>query len=102
MSVKVAHQTRSGLRPFLRLFSKSAMNTANVPAKVIARIAFQRYTAETWGLERYYILDDEYEAKSVVEVLRDGSQTEKLLRKIMRQVEMGTKELKAIPEKHEG
>ncbi|PWY72219.1 Anp1-domain-containing protein [Aspergillus sclerotioniger CBS 115572] len=71
LSVRMAHQTRSGLRPFLRVFSKSAINKASVPAKVIARVAFQKETVENWGRERYYILDSEYEAGSVIPALRD-------------------------------
>ncbi|KAG2416860.1 hypothetical protein HFD88_008077 [Aspergillus terreus] len=90
-SVRMAHQTRSGLRPFLRVFSKSAMNKTKVPAKVIAKVAFQRDTVETWGRERYYILDSEYEAGSVIPVLRDPPQMDALLQKVMRQVEIGVK-----------
>ncbi|RAL04738.1 Anp1-domain-containing protein [Aspergillus ibericus CBS 121593] len=85
LSVRMAHQTRSGLRPFLRMFSKSAINKASVPAKVIARVAFQKETVENWGRERYYILDSEYEAGSVIPALRDVARMDGLLQKIMRQ-----------------
>ncbi|PYI06769.1 Anp1-domain-containing protein [Aspergillus sclerotiicarbonarius CBS 121057] len=91
LSVRMAHQTRSGLRPFLRVFSKSAINKASVPAKVIARVAFQKETVENWGRERYYILDSEYEAGSVIPALRDVARMDALLQKVMRQVEMGVK-----------
>ncbi|KAL3478614.1 Anp1-domain-containing protein [Aspergillus californicus] len=91
LSVKMAHQTRSGLRPFLRVFSKSAINKASVPAKAIARVAFQSDTVENWGRERYYILDSEYEAGSVIPVLRDRQRTDALLMKLMRQIEIGVK-----------
>lgn len=87
----MAHQTRTGLRPFLRVFSKSAINKATVPAKIIAKIAFQRETVENWGRERYYILDSEYEASSVIPTLRDPAQMDALLKKVMRQVEVGIK-----------
>ncbi|OJZ85706.1 glycosyltransferase family 62 protein [Aspergillus luchuensis CBS 106.47] len=89
LSVRMAHQTRSGLRPFLRVFSKSAINKASVPAKVIARVAFQKETVENWGRERYYILDSEYEAASVIPALRDVPRMDGLLQKIMRQIEIG-------------
>ncbi|PYH86015.1 Anp1-domain-containing protein [Aspergillus uvarum CBS 121591] len=85
LSVRMAHQTRSGLRPLLRVFSKSAINKASVPAKVIAKVAFQRETVENWGRERYYILDSEYEAGSVIPVLRDLPRMDALLQKVMRQ-----------------
>jgi len=88
LSVRVAHQTRSGLRPFLRMVSRSAINKAHVPAKVIAKVAFQRDVVETCQTERYYILDKEYEAGSVIPTLRDGSQMGKLLVKLMRQMEI--------------
>ncbi|KAL2862773.1 Anp1-domain-containing protein [Aspergillus lucknowensis] len=91
LSVRMAHQTRSGLRPFLRVFSKSAINKASVPAKVIARVAFQSDTVENWGRERYYILDSEYEAGSVIPTLRDRRQMDALLGRLMRQVEVGVK-----------
>ncbi|EHA24836.1 hypothetical protein ASPNIDRAFT_182977 [Aspergillus niger ATCC 1015] len=81
LSVRMAHQTRSGLRPFLRVFSKSAINKASVPAKVIARVAFQKETVENWGRERYYILDSEYEAASVIPALRDVPRMDGLLQK---------------------
>ncbi|PKY05507.1 Anp1-domain-containing protein [Aspergillus campestris IBT 28561] len=71
LSVRMAHQARSGLGPLLRIFSKSAINKARVPAKAIVKVAFQRDTVEKWGRERYYILDSEYEAGSVIPMLRD-------------------------------
>jgi hypothetical protein len=91
LSVRMARQTRTGLRPFLRVFSKSTINKVSVPAKAIARIAFQNDTVENWGRERYYILDSEYEAGSVIPTLRDPPQMEKLLQQMMRQVEVGVK-----------
>ncbi|EAW14451.1 glycosyltransferase family protein [Aspergillus clavatus NRRL 1] len=91
LSVRMAHQTRSSLRPFLRVFSKSAINKTSVPAKVIAKVAFQRETVELWGRERYYILDSEYEAGSVIPTLRDPPQMDALLKKMLRQVEIGVK-----------
>ncbi|GAB1201597.1 hypothetical protein APSETT445_000175 [Aspergillus pseudonomiae] len=90
-SVRMAHQTRSGLRPFLRVFSKSAINNPSVPAKVIAKVAFQRDTVEQWGRERYYILDNDYQAGSVIPVLRDPPKMEALLKKLMGQIEIGVK-----------
>jgi mannan polymerase II complex ANP1 subunit len=90
-SVRAAHNTRTGLRPFLRIFSKSAINKASVPAKAIARIAFQDDSAEAWGRERYYILDSAYEAGSIIPVLRRPPETDGLLQKMMQQIEVGVK-----------
>lgn len=64
------------------------MNKANVPAKVIAKVAFHRDAVETCQAERYYILDREYEAGSVIPTLRDGSQMGKVLVKMMQQTEV--------------
>ncbi|PYH55277.1 Anp1-domain-containing protein [Aspergillus niger CBS 101883] len=86
LSVRMAHQTRSGLRPFLRVFSKSTINKASVPAKVIARVAFQKETVENWGRERYYILDSEYEAASVIPALRDVPRMDGLLQKLLQRL----------------
>ncbi|KAL4946363.1 hypothetical protein BDV06DRAFT_208829 [Aspergillus oleicola] len=86
-SVKMAHQTRTSLRPFLRMFSKSAINKASVPAKVIAKVAFRSDTVENWGRERYYILDSEYEAGSVIPAMRDPQQMDALLKKMLQHVE---------------
>ncbi|KAG0161194.1 hypothetical protein PDIDSM_8728 [Penicillium digitatum] len=72
MSVRVAHQTRSGLRPFLRMVSRSSMNKARGPAKAIARVAFHIDTVGNWQKEHYFILDSDYEAASVLLSLRDG------------------------------
>ncbi|KAL5337745.1 Anp1-domain-containing protein [Aspergillus crustosus] len=91
LSVKMTHQTRNGLRPFLRVFSKSAINKASVPAKVIAKVAFQRDTVENWGRERYYILDSEYEAGSVIPAMRDPQRMDALLKKMLQQIEIGVK-----------
>ncbi|KAE8147602.1 hypothetical protein BDV25DRAFT_159981, partial [Aspergillus avenaceus] len=91
LSVRMAHQTRSGLRPFLRVFSKSAINNPSVPAKVISKVAFQKDTVEHWGREKYYILNNEYEAGSVIPVLRDSSKMEALMKKMMGQMEIGIK-----------
>lgn len=91
LSVRMAHQARSGLGPLLRVFSKSAINKARVPAKAIVKVAFQRDTVGNWGRERYYILDSEYEAGSVIPVLRDPPCMDMLLKKVMRQVEIGVK-----------
>ena len=88
-SVRVAHHTRSGLRPILRLVSRSAINKASVPGKAIAKVAFRHDTVEHWRRERYYILESECEAASVVPALSDGAQMGSLLVSMMRQVEEG-------------
>lgn len=90
LSVRVAHQTRSGLRPFLRMLSRSSINKASVPARVIAKVAFQRDAVGNCPRERYYILDSEYEAASVLSVLRDESRMGRLLVQMMREVKMGS------------
>ncbi|CDM31130.1 hypothetical protein DTO013E5_238 [Penicillium roqueforti] len=97
MSVRVAHQTRSGLRPFLRMVSRSSMNKASVPAKAIARVAFHIDTVENWQKERYFILDSEYEAASVLPSLRDGEKVNKLLIQMMQMIEVETKEVNSPP-----
>jgi mannan polymerase II complex ANP1 subunit len=71
------------------MVSRSSINKANVPAKVIAKVAFQRDVVETCQTERYYILDSEYEAGSVIPTLRDGAQMGKVLVKMMQQIEGG-------------
>ncbi|KAJ5670402.1 uncharacterized protein N7477_005765 [Penicillium maclennaniae] len=101
LSVRVAHQTRSGLRPFLRMVSRSSINKANVPAKVIAKVAFQPGVVETCQTERYYILDSGYEAGSVIATLRDGSTMGKVLVKMMGQVENSGKGLGSSGSRHE-
>ncbi|CRL21487.1 Short-chain dehydrogenase/reductase SDR [Penicillium camemberti] len=93
MSVRVAHQTRSGLRPFLRMVSRSSMNKASVPAKAIARVAFHIDAVENWQKERYFILDTDYEAASVLPSLRDGEKVNKLLMQMMQMIEVETKEM---------
>ncbi|KAL4807682.1 Anp1-domain-containing protein [Aspergillus unguis] len=85
LSVKMGHQTRTGLRPFLRMFSKTAINKASVPAKAIAKVAFRPDTVENWGRERYYILDSQYEAGSVIPMMRDSKQMDTLLKKMLQQ-----------------
>ncbi|OQD91118.1 hypothetical protein PENANT_c001G07737 [Penicillium antarcticum] len=97
MSVKVAHQTRTGLRPFLRMVSRSSMNKASVPAKAIARVAFHIDSVENWQKERYFILDTDYEAASVMAGLRDGEKMNTLLLQMMRQVDVETKEIDSPP-----
>jgi hypothetical protein len=93
MSVRVAHQTRTGLRPFLRMVSRSSMNKASVPAKAIARVVFQIDSVENLQKERYYILDSDYEAASVLPSLRDAEKVTILLVKLMGLVEVETKEV---------
>ncbi|KAJ6099099.1 hypothetical protein N7467_000634 [Penicillium canescens] len=97
MSVKVAHQTRTGLRPFLRMVSRSSMNKASVPAKAIARVAFHTDSVENWQKERYFILDNDYEAASVMASLRDGERMNTLLLQMMGQVDVETKEIDSPP-----
>ncbi|CAI7648190.1 unnamed protein product [Penicillium glandicola] len=97
MSVRVAHQTRSGLRPFLRMVSRSSMNKASVPAKAIARVAFHVDSVENWQKERYFILDSDYEAASVLPSLRDGEKMNKLLLRMLQMVEVETKEMDSPP-----
>ncbi|EPS32761.1 hypothetical protein PDE_07721 [Penicillium oxalicum 114-2] len=89
LSVKVAHQTRSGLGPILRMMSRSSVNKANVPAKAIAKIAFRRPAVEQ--AERYFVLDDEYEAASVLRTLHEGAAMERLLLQMMRQTDGSAK-----------
>lgn len=71
------------------MVSRSSINKASVPAKVIAKVAFQRDTVGRGHGERYYILDSGYEAASVLSVLRDESRMGKLLVQMMRQTEVG-------------
>ncbi|QQK40536.1 Short-chain dehydrogenase/reductase SDR [Penicillium digitatum] len=93
MSVRVAHQTRSGLRPFLRMVSRSSMNKARGPAKAIARVAFHIDTVGNWQKEHYFILDSDYEAASVLLSLRDGEKVNKLLIQMMQMIEVETKQM---------
>ncbi|KXG47802.1 Anp1 [Penicillium griseofulvum] len=92
MSVRVAHQTRSGLRPFLRMVSRSSMNKVSVPAKAITRVAFHVDAVENWQKERYFILDSDYEAASVLPSLRDERQVNKLLLQMMQMIDVETKD----------
>lgn len=71
------------------MVSRSSINKASVPAKVIARVAFQREAVENSERERYYILDSEYEAASVVSTLRNGPQMAGRLVQVMREAEGG-------------
>lgn len=96
-SVKLARQTRTGFGPLLRLFSKSSVNNASVPAKIISKIAFQKdepLDAQCWA-ERYFILDDEYEAGSVVNVLRDERLMEDVLRRTMYRVSLKLEKIRS-------
>lgn len=72
------------------MVSRSSINKASVPAKVIANIAFARSPVENDMTERYYILDREYEASSVLSILRDGSSMGKVLVQTMQQMEMAS------------
>lgn len=69
------------------------MNKASVPAKAIARVTFQIDTVETWQKERYFILDSDYEAASVLPSLRDGDKVNNMLVQMMRRIEVETKEV---------
>lgn len=69
------------------MLSRSSINKAHVPAKVIANVAFQGNAVENCQRERYYILDSEYEAASVVLALRNGSQMAGRLVQVMREAE---------------
>jgi hypothetical protein len=69
------------------------MNKASVPAKAIARVAFHSDTVENWQRERYFILDSDYEAASVLPSLRDGEKVNKLLIQMMQMIEVETKEM---------
>ncbi|KAJ5488745.1 hypothetical protein N7539_003635 [Penicillium diatomitis] len=89
LSVKVAQQTRSGLGPILRMMSRSAVNKASVPAKAIAKVAFRQASVEQ--AERYFILDDEYEAASVLRTLHEGAAMERLLLRMMQQTDGSAK-----------
>lgn len=73
------------------MVSRSLINKASVPAKAIAKVAFQRDAVRSCHRERYYILDSEYEAASVLPTLRDGAQMGTLLVQMMRQVGGGSK-----------
>jgi hypothetical protein len=73
----------------MRIFSKTAMNTTNVPAKIVAKLAFDDNPPQDSELDRYYILDDAYEASSIIRVLREQMKMEELLRMMMQQVGLG-------------
>jgi hypothetical protein len=69
------------------------MNKASVPAKAIARVAFRSDTREKGQKERYFILDSDYEAASVLPSLRDGEKVNQLLIQMMQMIEVETKEM---------
>lgn len=98
-SVKLARQTRTGFGPLLRLFSKSSINNASVPAKVISKIAFQKDEPPDGQsrAERYFILNDEYEAGSVLNVLRDEKEMEDILRRTMHWVSLKLENISSHP-----
>lgn len=96
MSVRVAHQTRTGLRPFLRMVSRSSMNKASVPAKAIARVTFH-VDAKRLQKERYYILDIDYEAESVLPLLGDSTKMTTLLAQMLRRADVKAKEVESFP-----
>jgi hypothetical protein len=73
------------------------MNKASVPAKAIARVAFHTDSVENWQKERYFILDNDYEAASVMASLRDGERMNTLLLQMMEQVDVETKEIDSPP-----
>ena len=85
---KLAQQTRAGLRPLLQRFSKSAINHASVPAKAICKLAFRNSSVQDLVSERYYVLEKEYDAGSVIDVLRDEKLKERLLKMMMRQTNL--------------
>jgi len=94
-SVRFTHRTRASLRPLMRIFSKTAMNTTNVPAKVVAKLTFDDHPLPDSRLDRYYILDDVYEASSIIRVLREDAKMEGLLRMMMQQVGLGMEEIQS-------
>ncbi|PGH02341.1 hypothetical protein AJ80_08863 [Polytolypa hystricis UAMH7299] len=124
--LQITQRTRTGLSPVLRLFSKTAaVNEPRVPAKAIVEIACRHSNCDNESsssgsgggggggggergnrcyyldnTERYYILDDEYEAGSVINVLRDGKIVDNVFQRVMRQVGMadGTKTTTPPPE----
>lgn len=71
------------------------MNATTVPAKAIAKVAFQPHPVDGQGTQPYYILDDEYEAGSVVWLLRDRRQMDDILKTMMRQADSGLRELQS-------
>lgn len=71
------------------------MNTTNVPAKVVAKLTFDDPPPPDNGLDRYYILDDVYEASSIIRVLREDMKMEGLLRMMVQQVGLGMEEIQS-------
>jgi hypothetical protein len=69
------------------------MNKVSVPAKAIARVAFQIDSVENLQKERYYILDNDYEAASVLPSLRDAKKVKKLLVQLLGRIDVETKDV---------
>jgi mannan polymerase II complex ANP1 subunit len=97
LSMRFTQKTRETLRPLVRIFSKTAVNTTSVPAKAIVRIAFQKDSRRFGDSEPYYILDDAYEASSVIGVLRDRETMNNLLTKVIKQAGLTTGQLPPTP-----
>jgi hypothetical protein len=74
------------------MVSRSSINKVSVPAKAITRVAFHVDTVENWQKERYFILDSDYEAASVLPSLRDERQVNKLLLQMMQMIDVETKD----------
>ncbi|KAK2789172.1 hypothetical protein FQN53_002397 [Emmonsiellopsis sp. PD_33] len=77
------------LRPIHRFLHKRSVNAVIVAANAIVDAAFQKLPMSALSVERYHIAGDEYEASSVLSVLRDQKEVDKLLKRAMVHVRMG-------------
>ena len=62
------------------------INDADVPARAIEKVAFQKSVAEPATREKYYVLDDEYELLEVLDISGDEEKMQSVFRQVMKDI----------------
>ncbi|PGH10885.1 hypothetical protein AJ79_05245 [Helicocarpus griseus UAMH5409] len=78
------------LNPLHRFRQKRSINAVTVSANAIADTAFRPMSMRALEIERYHIVGKEYEASSVVNVLRDQKQMNNMLNMALVHTRIGT------------
>ena len=72
------------LGPLVRMFWKSAINDASVPARVVAKLTFEERWEQANGKEIYFDLDQEEDVTTVLPILKDKEKSNEILTRTMK------------------
>ncbi len=93
VALRVKNRMLSGMRPFAQVFSKNMINSPSRSADAVLKAAFDPLKHDRIGEEKYFVLEDEYYVRDMVELTNDHEFMEMFLRQTVMDVGVADEEI---------